>query len=83
MVDRLPNYESRISLNAYSLTLDHTAADPLDLAVMREHMNTSVAAAEKCAQQLADIRNDDRAKKCAPETRNFKTRHDLANEFQH
>ena len=80
---RLPNLEIRITIRASSLALDHAAADALDLAVMREHVDTSVAAAKKCTQQPADNRNDDRAKKCAPEAWNFKTWHDLANEFQH
>ncbi len=66
-----------------SLALDHAASDALDLAVMREDVDTSVAAAEKRAQQPADNRDDDRTKKCAPETWNIKTWHDLPNEFQH
>jgi hypothetical protein len=32
------------------LMLDHTAPDAPDLAMMREHVNTSVAATKKCAQ---------------------------------
>ena len=51
--------------------------------MMRKHVNTAIAAAKERAQQPADNRDDDRAKKSPPETWNFKTWHDLANEFQH
>ena len=80
---RSSNLAIRITIRASSLALDHTAADPFDLAVMREDVDTSVAAAEKRAQQPADNRDDDGTKKCAPETWNIKTWHDLPNEFQH
>src|SRR5438093_1113927 len=57
--------------------------DTPDLGVMREHMNTSVASTEKCAEQPAHDGNYDRAKKRAPEAGNLKTWQDLADEFQH
>ena len=40
-------FEPRITISAPSF--DHTASDPLDLAMMRKHVNTTVAAAEKRA----------------------------------
>ena len=65
------------------LPLNHAAPHALNLAMMREHVDASVAATKKSAQQPTDDRNDDRAEKGAPETGNFKTWHYLANEFQH
>src|SRR5437870_9465418 len=62
---------------------NNPAPDTLDLVMMREHVNTSVAPAKKCTEQPTDDRNDNRAEKRAPETGNFKTLHYLANEFQH
>src|SRR6266536_2900480 len=73
----------RHSCFVISLSFDHTAPDTLDLAMMCEHVNTSVAAAKKCTEQPTDDRNYDRAEKRAPETGNFKTLHYLANELQH
>src|SRR6266446_7780056 len=66
-----------------TLRLNHSAANTLNLRMMSEHMHVSVASAKKCAQQPADDRNDDRTEKCAPETWNLKTRHDLTDKFQH
>ncbi len=69
--------------NSFAALNHHTASDAPDLAMVREHVNASVASTEKRAQQPTNNRNDDRAEKGAPETGNFKARHDLTNEFQH
>jgi hypothetical protein len=51
--------------------------------MMREHVDTPIAAPKERAQQPTNDRNDDRAEKCTPKAGNFKTWHDLPNEFQH
>src|SRR5205814_1871864 len=53
--------------------LDYAALHTLNLRVMRQHMHSSVAPAKKCTEQPAHEWNYDRAEKCAPEARNFKT----------
>jgi hypothetical protein len=63
--------------------LDHAPADAPDLAVMCEHMNAAVASPKKCAEHPTDDGNYDRAEKGWPEAWDLKTRHDLADEFQH
>ena len=78
---RITNYESRITITAPSF--DHAATNALDLAVMGEDVDTSIAAAEKRAQQPADETDDNRTPKRAPKTGNFETGHDLAYEEQH
>ena len=62
---------------------DDAATNLFDLAMVRKHVNASVAPAEERAQQPTDQRNDDCAKNRAPKTVNLEAWNDLAHELQH
>jgi hypothetical protein len=64
-------------------SLDHSAADTLNLRVMGENMDTPVAAAKERAQNPADNADHNRAPERAGKSLNVKTYYDVRHNEQH